>query len=65
MIIIGFAGFLRFDELVKLRCSDINFKEEYLSIQIRKSKTDVYRSGNAILVSKDTSSACPYKMLQK
>ena len=65
MILIGFAGFLRFDELVELRCSDINFQEEYLSVQIRKSKTDVYRSGNEILVSKGTSSACPYKMLQK
>ena len=37
MILICFTGFLRFDELIELRCSDINFKEEYLSIQIRKS----------------------------
>ena len=38
MILTGFAGFLRFDELVELRCSDIIFHEEYLSIQICKRK---------------------------
>ena len=48
MILIGFAGFLRFDELVELRCCDVGFKENFLSVQIRKSKTDVYRSGNEI-----------------
>ena len=46
MILIGFAGFLRFDELVELRCCDVGFKENFLSVEIRKSKTDVYRSGN-------------------
>ena len=65
MILIGFAGFLRFDKLVELRCSDIIFHENYLSIQIRKSKTDVYRSGNETLISKRVSSACPYTMLRK
>ena len=65
MILIGFSGFFRFDELVELRCSDINFSWRVLSIQIRKSKTDVYRSGNEILISKGVSSACPYTMLRK
>ena len=64
---IGFAGFFRFDEFVELRCSDIIFHEKYLhvSIQIRNSKTDVYRSWNEILISKGVSSACPYTMLRK
>ena len=63
MILIGFAGILRFDEL----SYDILilFFINYLSIQIRKSKTDVCRSGNEILISKGVSSACPYTMLQK
>ena len=64
MILIGFAGFLRFEELVELRCCDVKFKGNFLSIQIRKSKTDAYRSGNEILISKGKSSACPYAMLQ-
>ena len=65
MILIGFAGFLRFDELVELKCNDISFQDNYLIIQIRKSKTDVYRSGNELLISSGFTSACPYKMLQR
>lgn len=65
MILIGFAGFLRFDELVELKCNDISFQDNYLVIQIRKSKTDVYRSGNELLISSGVTSACPYKMLQR
>ena len=39
MNLVGFAGFLRFYELVELRCKDVKFKDGYLSVQIRKSKT--------------------------
>ena len=64
LILIGYAGFLRFDELVELRCSDVKFKENYISIQIRKSKTDIYREGNEVLIAKGVSVACPYNMLK-
>ena len=65
MIQVGFAGFLRFDELVELRCKDVKFHDGYLSVQIRKSKTDIYRSGSEILINKGVTSACPYSMLLK
>lgn len=65
MIVIGFAGILRFDELLELKCNDISFQENYLIIQIRKSKSGVYRSGNELLISRGITSACPYKMLQR
>ena len=65
MILVGFAGFLRFDELVELTCKDVKFHDGYLSVQIRKSKTDIYRSGSEILINKGVTSACPYSMLLK
>ena len=65
LILIGYAGFLRFDELVELRCSDVKFKENYISVQILKSKTDIYRKGNKVLIAKGVSAACPYSMLKK
>jgi len=43
-----FNGFLRFNELVNLRCDDIQFFNEYFTITIRKSKTDQYRNGESI-----------------
>lgn len=65
MILIAFAGFLRYDELRNLKCRNVHFFEEYFCLQIESSKTDQYRSGNEVLISKGTSEACPYLMLQK
>jgi integrase len=65
MILISFAGFLRFDELSSLVCSDIDFKESYININIQKSKTDQYRQGDEILISEGSTSACPVGMLKR
>jgi integrase len=65
MILLGFAGFLRYDELSSLRCNDIFFHDDHFCLKIRKSKTDQYRLGNEIVISKGMSVACPYKMLRR
>jgi hypothetical protein len=48
MILLSFAGFLRFDEVSSLLCSDVKIECEYLFLFIRKSKTDQYRNGNEV-----------------
>ena len=65
MILLGFAGFLRYDELSSVRCKDITFQDDYVKIFISKSKTDQYRNGDEILISKGTTSACPVLMLRR
>ena len=65
MILIAFAAFLRFDELISLRCNDVTFSDDHFSLCIRKSKTDQYRLGDSVVVAKGESSACPYLMLRK
>ena len=65
MITLAFAGFLRFNELSNLRCNDITFNSDHIVVKIRKSKTDIYRRGNEVLIAKGSSSACPYAMLQR
>ena len=55
--------FLRFDEISNIKCNEISFCVEYVRILISKSKTDQYRSGNEVLISKGDSSACLYSML--
>ena len=62
MILISFAGFLRFDELSSLKFNDVQVKEQFLVLHINKSKTDQCRQGNAIFISKGTSVACPVSM---
>ena len=63
MVLIGFAGFLRFDELSSLKCKDVIVEQDYLKIIIEKCKNDQYRNGNEVLIAKGVTSACPYSML--
>jgi integrase len=65
MITLCFSGFLRYDEISSIRCKDIIFKDDHLQIKISKSKTDQYRMGNEIVISKGQSFACPYNLLKK
>ena len=43
MILIGFAGFLRLDELSSLKFNDVQVKEQFLVLHINKSKTEQAR----------------------
>lgn len=52
MILFGFAGFLRFDEFSSLTFGDVKIFENFIRLIIRKSKTDQYRQGNEVLISK-------------
>ena len=63
MILIGYVGFLRFNELSNLLCKDVEFKIDHIVLKIQKSKTDIYRSGKeVVLIAKGCSVACPYSM---
>ena len=62
MILLSFAGFLRFDEVSSLLCSDVKIESEYLVLFIRKSKTDQYRNGNEVLIAQGEAIACPFSM---
>jgi len=63
MIVTCFTGFLRYDELSNIRCNEISFHENYVKILISKSKTDQFRDGNEVLLSKIDSVACPFEAL--
>ncbi|KAK3084685.1 hypothetical protein FSP39_017394 [Pinctada imbricata] len=65
MILLCFAGFLRFDEVSSLLCKHVSIFDDYLSLKIVKSKTDQYRDGQEILISKGTTSACPLEMFKR
>lgn len=43
-----FSGFLRFSELVNLRRSDIQIFDDYLTLNVQKSKTDRYKKGTIL-----------------
>ncbi|MEW8548362.1 MAG: hypothetical protein AB2693_33070 [Candidatus Thiodiazotropha sp.] len=65
LVLLSFAGFLRFREVTKLRRSDINFCSSYCTIFISESKTDVYRLGNRLAIARTGSSFCPVNLLER
>ena len=50
MCLLGYAGFLRFDELVNIRRSDIIFEDKQIQLFIQKSKTDQLKTGSWLVI---------------
>ena len=65
MIVVSYTGFLRYDELSNLKCKNVIFYEDHVKLVIEKSKTDQYREGNEILLSKLYSVSCPVDILRR
>ena len=63
--LLGFLGFLRFDELINLRPCDIVVEAEMMTIKITHSKTDQLRQGDTVVVVRSGSITCPVTMLEK
>ena len=65
LCVLSFMGFLRFSEVINLEVSNKILKETHMSIFIEKSKTDVYREGYWMHLSKLKSPLCPIKLFKK
>ena len=66
IILIGFSGGFRRNEIVSLDYDDVNFVEEGVKIQIRRSKTDQFGEGLVkALPYFDNSRYCPVVSLKK
>lgn len=59
------AGFFRFDDVSRIRRSDISFKEGFMVIKVLKSKNDQLRKGDEVVVSQLSSDACPVALLKR
>ena len=40
MIMLAYAGFMRISEVCKLKCNDVEFKDDHIVLRIVSSKTD-------------------------
>ena len=63
--LLSFSAFLRYDEVAKLRCCDIKFTPEAMSVVIRSSKTDQYRQGDVVPVARTGTAMCPVGMMER
>lgn len=68
MVLLGYAGFLRYDELVHIKMCDIKFHQSGSHIEIKiekKSKTDAFIQGNIVVIAKTGNKLCPVSYLEK
>ena len=63
--LLGFAGFMRCEELLKLERADVKFKEEGMVLSIQSSKTDQFREGDSLLVGRTGAITCPVQMMER
>jgi integrase len=59
LYVLCFSGFFRFDDISRVRRSDISFNEGFMVIQVHKSKNDQLRRGNEVVISELSRPACP------
>ncbi len=62
---LGFAGFLRYDELSQMLISHLEFLPNHLRILIPKAKNDIYREGNYVYINKLDNAYCPVTLLSR
>ena len=64
MSLICFAGFLRFNEMSRLKESDVQIFEEHAEL-FESSKTDQYRYGAWVVIARTGKPTCPVSMLER
>ncbi|XP_077986135.1 integrase/recombinase xerD homolog [Glandiceps talaboti] len=65
LMLIAFAGFLRFSDVVNIKRSHVSFFDSHVSIVIQKSKNDQYSKGNVIHISRSGKTTCPVAYLER
>ena len=65
MMLLGYAGFLRFNEIANIKASNLKVLPSHVEIVIEKSKTDVYRQGNTVVIARTNNATCPVAMLER
>ena len=63
--LVSFAGVFRYDEIVGLKESDIEFFADHVEIFIESSKTDQFRDGARVVIARTHTQLCPVNMLER
>ena len=65
MALLLFAGFFRFSEISALTVQDVTIDPTHLVIRVTQSKTDQYRKGDEVVISRSDKVTCPVKNLER
>ena len=62
---LGFAGFLRWDDLSRIKTCDIDFHQGFIEIFLEKRKNDQFREGSWIYIAETETRYCPVGLLKR
>ena len=62
---LGFAGFLRWDKLHRLRQQDLHFHPRHTAVFIESRKSDQFREGHWVFIANLDSRYCPMQLLRR
>ena len=65
ILLVGFAGFFRMDEIRHMSVKDVSICSEYMSVVIPKRKNDQYREGHTSLIARSHKSTCPVAITER
>ena len=64
IFLLAYTGFFRIEEALHIKYGDICFHDNYVAINVDKSKTDQLRKGNEVVIAKGSNpDTCPVKIL--
>ena len=65
MLLVGYAGFCRMDEVLSLTMGNICIFEDHMSIFMPKRKNDQYREGHTSLIYRSKIMTCPVGIAER
>ena len=65
LVLVGYAGFMRISELLKVKYQDVEFHDTHMSIRVPKRKNDQYRLGHVVNISRTGNPTCPVAMTER
>ncbi|XP_071105314.1 integrase/recombinase xerD homolog [Haliotis cracherodii] len=64
MCLLAFAGFMRSAKLLNIKHGDLLFFDTHMTVFIERSKTDVYRDGDWLIIGRTGKKMCPVKCME-
>lgn len=63
--VVGFAGFFRINELLKLKIIDLVETKDSFEITVKESKTDQLREGHVVYIARTGTPTCPFYWIKR
>ena len=65
MVSVGFAGFMRWNDLEQIKVCDLTFHRKYMEVRLSKRKNDQLREGSVVLIGRQDKRSGPVELCEE